>query len=294
MFATVAAAQESPDVFIRRNKLERAKTMRTFAPEIQFIQYTHTMEKKTKMPKATIEQAQSLEKLLAEIESLKGKQDAESEKRSMALYQEYYDLISQYDWIDEIFEDNGKKGLKNSMGEIVVPAIYDDFCFLESYYNKHYNAVAIKDGKAGLVKRDGTGTPVTGFEYLHMARIPLTSVYAVWKPEDTKHLALMLEEQIITPFEIEAYGDVSDGAIRLGANGKIGMLHYGNGITYVKPEYDDIHDEGVGEDFIFTKDGKEGRLTWEQRFVSDEEYNSLTADEQDALLEEGFICAPDF
>ncbi len=267
--------------------------MRTFASEIRFIQYTHIMEEK-KMPKATAEQAQCLENLLAEIESLNGQQGPEAEKKSMALYQEYYDLMSQYDWIDEIFEENGKKGLKNSMGEIVVPAIYDDFCILESYYNKQRYAGAVKDGKAGLVRRDGTGTPVTAFEYQRIERIPFTSIYAVWKPEDTKHLALMFENQIITPFEIEAYGDVSDGAIRLGANGKIGMLHFENGITYVKPEYDDIYDQGCDEDFLFVKDGKEGRLTWEQRFVSDEEYNSLTDDEKDAFLEKGFICAPGF
>ena len=37
----------------------------------------------------------------------------------------------------------------------------------------------------------------------------------------------------------------------------------------IKPEYDEIYDEGVGSDFIFVKDGKKGRVTLDKKFVSE-------------------------
>ena len=41
------------------------------------------------------------------------------------------------------------------------------------------------------------------------------------------------------------------------------------------------------------KDGKKGRVTLDKRFISDEEYNSLSEEEQDNLEDVGFICSYD-
>ena len=64
-------------------------------------------------------------------------------------------------------------------------------------------------------------------------------------------------------------------------------------LIYISPEYDDIIDNGIGDDFTFIKDGIIGRVTMDKRFISDEEYDNLSDEEQDELYEIGFISAPD-
>lgn len=240
--------------------------------------------------KATAAQAERLDYIDSEIDRLNGTDSDEA--KCDELYQEYYDCLSDYDWDDEVFEENGKKGLKNVKGEITVPAIFDDFCTTEKYYHKSLPVGAVLNGNAALVSRDGKGTALTDFEFDNIECIPFTDVYAVSKKEDKRHFALMAQGKVFTPYEIEIYGDVCDGAVRLASEGKIGMYAYEAGV-YIKPEYDDIYDEGVGACFIFVKDGKEGRVTWDKRFVSDEEFETLSDDEQTELEDAGFICAPD-
>ena len=127
--------------------------------------------KEEKKPKATKELAERLDNLNAEMEKLRDNTDQESEWRFMELGQEHCDLISSYDWYDEKFEENGKKGLKNVKGEIVVPAIYDDFGMPGLYYMNTSCVPAQLDGKMALVKRDGKGLPTTEFSYHYIEPI---------------------------------------------------------------------------------------------------------------------------
>ena len=242
--------------------------------------------------KATKEQADKLEFINAEIKRLEDKSGSDFE--IFKLMQEKEQLQSDYDWHDEVFEENGKKGLKNILGEIVVPAIYDGFGMLEPYYYKSTPVMAKQGEYVGLVQRDGKGTPITKFEYHLILPIFMTPFYAVWKKEDKQHFALMVGGEVFTPYEIQEHYMPCDGVLPLEADGKQGMLAYELGLIYIKPEYDEIYDEGVGSDFVFVKDGVKGRVTLDKRFISDEEYKNLSAEEQDELDEIGFICAPDW
>jgi hypothetical protein len=103
----------------------------------------------------------------------------------------------------------------------------------------------------------------------------------------------MIDGEVITPYEIEKYYMQCNGVLPLEANGKAGMLAYDLGLIYIKPEYDELYDDGFGSDFTFVKDGKKGRVTLDKRFISDEEYNSLSEEEQDNLEDVGFICSYD-
>lgn len=245
--------------------------------------------------KATKQQADQLEAIQAELEKFKDCVDVYSESKYLELLQKREDLKANYDWTDEVFEENGKKGLKNIKGEVVVPAIYDDFGPLESYsYYCNLSSVVAKFGDyMALVKRDGTGTPITEFEYHYIEPICFLPIYAVWKKNDLKHFALMIDGEVITPYEIEKYYMQCNGVLPLEANGKAGMLAYDLGLIYIKPEYDELYDDGFGSDFTFVKDGKKGRVTLDKRFISDEEYNSLSEEEQDNLEDVGFICSYD-
>ena len=68
--------------------------------------------------------------------------------------------------------ENGKKGVKNPEGEIIVPANYDDIVYAYDYsYLKNHPYVCVRDGKTGLVAPDGNGTELTKFVYDDIAHV---------------------------------------------------------------------------------------------------------------------------
>ena len=234
-----------------------------------------------------------LNELKKNIEVYEPNLSKDDEERLYTLKDEYFKLMHQYDWSNIEFEENGKKGLKDVEGNILVPAIYDGFTEKETYFSKGLVA-AKKDGKVALVKTDGTGKAMTGFDYHYIRRIEYTNLYLVTKEEDPDHFALMYDFQVRTPFELEKHHEICDGAMMVEAGGKMGLMAIDLGNIYIRPEYDMIYDEGVGEYFIFVKDGVEGKVTMEGRFVSNKDYDAMTAEEEEELAPNGFIYAPDF
>ena len=242
-------------------------------------------EKKTK---ATSELADKLDNLEAEI-----KRADRDDMNYLRLLQDREDLVYGYDWFDEVFEENGKKGLRNIRGEVVVPAIYDGFGMLHPYYLPTMLVGAIKDDKFGLVRRDGKGTPTTDFEFHYVEPIPYTLFNIAFKSEDLNHFAIIVLNKVFTPYElVNYYRPCDDHIILKGDNDKYGIIGMSS-LIYISPEYDDIIDNGIGDDFTFIKDGVKGRVTMDKRFISDEDYDNLTDEEQDDLYEIGFISAPD-
>ena len=240
------------------------------------------MKNTTTLKRPTLEIVNRFDELEAMI-------SARKESISQEIYQEHSDLIHDYDWLDVEFEENGKRGLKNVKGEVLVPAIYDDFASLESYFLPSLPVAAIKDGKRLLVKRDGSGDPVTEAKYAHIKRIAYSAIYAVSLAENEDRYALMVGGEVITPYEIERCYGLVDGCIILEADGKYGVLAVEQGLVYIAPEYDEVCDQGVGDDFLFVKDGVEGFVTLDKRFISKAEYANLDVDAQDELYEVGFI-----
>lgn len=246
------------------------------------------MNDNNKKPKATSELADKLDFLEAEI-----KRADRDDKNYLNLLQEREDLMHGFDWFDEVFEENGKKGLRNVRGEVVVPAIYDDFCMPRPYYLPSLLVGAKKGDKVALVKRDGKGTPKSDFEFHYVEPIPFTLFDITFKSEDLHHFAILLHNHVFTPYELVDYEMPCDEHIILkGDNGKFGIIGLST-FVYIAPEYDAVIDNGIGNDFTFIKDGVKGRVTMDKRFISDEEYKNLTDEEQDDLYEIGFINAPD-
>ena len=245
------------------------------------------MNDKEKTPRATAVQADRLDFLTAEIKRVGPEAD-----NYLSLMQEQDELMFGYDWLDEVFEENGKKGLRNVRGEVVVPAIYDDFLMPRPYYLPMMLVGAKKGGKFALVERDGKGTPSTDFEFHYVEPIPFTLFNIAFKSEDLHHFAIVVLGKVFTPYElVNYYRPCDDHIILKGDNDKYGIIGMGS-LVYISPEYDDIIDNGIGEDFTFIKDGVKGRVTMDKRFISDEEYRNMSDEQQDELYDLGFICAP--
>ena len=102
-----------------------------------------------------------------------------------ALYKEYDAIREAYDIFDQVFEKDGKVGLCNVAGKVLVPAMYKDFS--ETYVYRRYGYVMPVPAcnfidKYALVKCDGKGTPLCGFEY-EMIKFMFGScaLYRCWK-----------------------------------------------------------------------------------------------------------------
>lgn len=242
-------------------------------------------------PKATKAQADRYDFLHAEICRLLNHDFDSIQDELKKVNKEYQSLFCNLDWHDEVFEADGKKGLKDIKGETVVPAIYDDICIPGNYLFPHDYAIAKKGDKVALVDRDGKGTPRSAFDFSKIIPImpTLSEFYLAFKEGDDKHFALLVSGKEFTPYELtKCYEPCNGYLIVADENDKCGMLDLER-LEYVAPEYDEIYDEGDGSFIIFVKDGKEGWLTFDRRFILKDDYDKMSDEEQDELLEAGFF-----
>ena len=88
-----------------------------------------------------------------------------NDKRKMIFY--YLRLKEKYIQYHEVFEQNGKFGMKNHTGEIMLSPQYDFLrtCYIYNDDLSMMPVIAEKNGKMGLVYPDGNDTIVADFLY---------------------------------------------------------------------------------------------------------------------------------
>ncbi len=88
-----------------------------------------------------------------------------NDKRKMIFY--YLRLKEKYLQYHEVFEENGKFGIKNHNGEIMLSPQYDFLrtCYIYNDDLSIMPVIAEKNGKMGLVLPDGKDTIVADFVY---------------------------------------------------------------------------------------------------------------------------------
>ena len=243
------------------------------------------MNEKLNLPKATREVVEKIKAIDVYLSKAENQNNADFKSKQ----EESCTLRESYNFYDEIFEENGKKGLKDAKEDVVVPAIYDEICWRDWYFTRGAYVAVKSNGKMGLVLRDGKGTPASKFEFSRIDYIPCTNVFMVWKEGDDKHFALWYDGEVVTPYDLDAAYDLCDGNVVVEKGGKQGLLYVTEGTLYVTPEYDEI--EGSSDaTFVFRKDGKEGWVTTEGQFVTEQEFNALEGEEFDKVDAAGFLC----
>ena len=76
------------------------------------------------------------------------------------------EFLDSIDWSAEIFEQDGKYGVKTALGEMVLPPVFDNFWGLtSSEIKKGDRVVAVQNGKCGVAIADGTYTWLVKPEY---------------------------------------------------------------------------------------------------------------------------------
>ena len=73
--------------------------------------------------------------IAARIDEIQGKLNAGGNgHQTKALYDELSMILDKFETFDIVFEENGKKGLKDIAGRVRVPALYEDFAETYSYH----------------------------------------------------------------------------------------------------------------------------------------------------------------
>ena len=178
----------------------------------------------------------------------------------------------EYDVFTKEYEENGKRGIKDAAGEILVPAIFDDIAYTFTDRMRSIAVPVIKDGKMALVKPDGKGTLLTGFDYGH---IVFDDYYYVLISGEKKGLATMGGNVIIPAEMDEIYTPCNDLAA-FTKDGKFGFTMIGYNII-TEPIYES-YDIVTEWDYLqVVKDGVTGWIDESGNFTTDEDERFFNA-----------------
>ena len=187
----------------------------------------------------------------------------------VAQLEAYHD---SYDWFDYTFEEDGKIGLKDITGRVLIPPLYDSIDETYEYFDNYPFTPITQNGKCGLVKRYSSGEPVTDIIYDFAGYEENTGHYSVslyGKSGLIDHRGRM-----VVPCILDSIDEPVANLTVIESNGRFGLLM--NGRLLVEPTYDDIEVE-PDEFCRVTIDGMIGYLTKEGEFTEDEEEAEIGA-----------------
>jgi len=194
------------------------------------------------------------------------------------------DIKSKYCLDAIIFKGKGgKQGLKDCLGNILVPAKYDGFDFIPKPLEyKRSGVIAIREERYVVVSLDGTGTELTKDTYdeIRLASYENTSSPYIYRKNGLSAWGFMnfMGDEITDCiadrfFDQQMYAYYSSGDLW-------GYWEYFYKVL-LPPIYDNIESEDEpGGLLLFTLDGKQGYVKYDGTFISLDEYNSLDEDEQ--------------
>jgi hypothetical protein len=200
----------------------------------------------------------------------------ETEKPNCAteLFAELENIRKEYEWCDIVFEENGKKGLKDVSGKIRVPAMYSDFPTLYHYF--HFRNVPViaqnEQGLYGLVKVDGSGDAITDFEYEYMDLEQWSCRFVAAK---NGHCGIMNHQgHLLVPCELDGVcREIPiNGHILVTLGNKKGIYNYVYDL-YIKPIYDEIEEK---DDKVYVRLGNQwGYLDEDGNFIDENDEETL-------------------
>ena len=185
------------------------------------------------------------------------------------------DFVDSHDWFTIVIEKDGKEGVKDLDGTVLVPPIFDKVAY--TYSRIHVNAnkpvVVVNNGKFGIVRADGTGEMVLPCEHDFIRLTDLLHFFLVIDNGKIMFVSGMGKQ--LTPQTIDKVYGTSNGIIPVETGGKQGLYDSYNDI-FVQPAYDDIY-RGCDEDVIAYKDGVAGYLSAvDGHFIPKDEYDNFT------------------
>ena len=226
-------------------------------------------------PKATMKNFQFVENLDKLIDV--AEKEEESDEPLEDNRRSFYDLVmirsryvDRYDWYDTIFEKNGKYGTMDATGKVLLPAQYDGIGELcHKIYCGNIPRVAKLNGKAGLVKPDGSGEALTPFVYDSISYMLIEPYYTVKK--NGKFGIIGKDGHVIAPCILDEITHGNGQCLVLRSGSKFGFLDRTCNDLYIAPQYDKVEFVDMEQPCIVTKDDVEGVINKFGDFMTCEE-----------------------
>lgn len=200
------------------------------------------------------------------------------------IIEEINGIIEKYSLDAIIFSgSDGKKGMKDCLGNILVPARYDGFDFLpKPLEHKRSGVIAVRDGHFVVVALDGTGKELTKETYdeIRLASYGNLSSPYIYRKNGLMAWGFMnLIGEELTDCIADVFCDQSMYAYYQ-SGGLWGYWEY-NSKTLLPPIYDNIESEDEAEGLlIFTLNGEQGYVKHDGTFVSFSELEKMDDDAQ--------------
>ena len=217
------------------------------------------MEQNNK-PKATMEDFRTLQSLTRSLyTSFQINGSSEESELTAQANQELNDFVESRDWFSTILQENGKEGVLDLDGSILVPAIFDKVAYTYSrvVIKASMPIIVINDGKYGLVLTDGKGSLLLPCEH---DDIRLDETHAFFHVTDEgKTMLVSPNGKQLTPQTLDKVYGANSNIVVVQSGDKYGLLDL-NAVLFVDPIYDDIQVEF--EDYaVVLKDGVRGYLS---------------------------------
>jgi len=216
---------------------------------------------------------------------------------------DYYEKMEERNAISEkyyldakIFDgENGKKGLKDCLGNILVPANYDGFYFLPrilEHPNTNVSVIAIRNKKYVVTTLDGSGKELTNREYddIRLARNDHPYMTYIYRKDGALSWGFMSNQgKELTECIIDSLG-LGLNSFVYESGGLQGYWQFGYDI--LPPIYDNIEMvDDFDDPLLFTLNGEQGYVRHDGYFLSLKEIKRQEEeDEGEEINRWDFFC----
>lgn len=213
---------------------------------------------------------------------------AKADRLSYEEIQQMSEIRDKYCWFTIVFDGiDGKKGLKHADGSVLVPAIYDGFGYTYDCLDLRLPVLpAMKNGRYGLVKCDGTGVAITDFCYDSIGLVPYNSHFFYYRKGGSLAYGLLLiTGKELCPCIIDECFDPMETCMIFRCGDYFGLYDLGERV--VMPMYENIEWVDLYEPLVFTLNGVLGYLDANLKFIPKSEVDAIEDEDErhDRMLE---------
>ena len=188
-----------------------------------------------------------------------------------ALKNQQSQIMDSYDWSDQELEIDGKFGLTDCFGELLIPAEYEETWFRANYFVTREKPIACKKGnKWGMVLPDGKGTIVTEFRYDNLF---LGEYYSFWNfiivVKEDKYGFIDIKGNSLTPIDLDEIYQPGNRLGQVRKGDKYGFIYYNS--DYVEPVYEEIRFSVDDRRCQVKLNGQWGFVVTDKNFITTDE-----------------------
>ena len=217
------------------------------------------------LPRATEQELARFNAYQEEEEKYRGL-DFEKESKAFNLQNE---LIYNYDWSDEVFEENGKFGVRNFLGKVIIFPEWDDIpCPLDYFANDKVPYIVSKDGLCGLVMAGDDNRIISDCIYDFITPEGERNIYS---PNICEYFIVSKDKlygilNIDGTEKVPCIMDSIEEGLHLYKDGKVGFVASNLDGNVVWPEFDEIDFESDELMPSARKNGQWGRVNLSSGF----------------------------